>query len=674
MSILTPEDFLAQHHALEPSERLRALVSVLRGPDGCPWDQRQTAKSMLDFVIDEAHELKEALATDDTEEIAAEFGDLAFTFTFLAETLSERVPLERAIDNVVKKMVARHPHVFEREPGQPKASEVEIKRRWESLKSEEPAKKPSRRMDRDIPASLGAWKRATKVLTRARNAGFRYPDAEAAWDKVAEEWGELCQALTEPDVPQRQAELGDLMLALATASIESGLDAEAALNASSRKLADRLERMEQLSGLPLTQIPSQQLPHWHDLAREAPERLCFNYCGVSPWPNPVKRAMTRACFKLGREGLAGTLALREERELLRSGLRELVGAEQDTPVVFLQNVSAAATGVAYSLDWKAGDRVLLGSSEFPANTTPWKLAAGTFGLEVQWFDEDLLRRDPLQGWSELERHLRENRPRLVALSAVSFWSGYRIDSNRLTALCHSYGAEVFLDAVQALGTVPLEMGSVDYLAGGSHKGMLSPEGAGFLLVSPKAALGWVPRLGSWLSLPDPIDFLTSGDPNLNPNDSSPRGQDPTVLEGGSANALGYAGLAASLAYLQTTGPQAIFEQIQRLQEPLDVAMRGLGFRSLRSDSVEGRSALLCYDPPEGCDVVKLVHFLGACGVQAGIPKGRLRFGLHLPTTENEVEKLIEVMQKAVTERVGAPDPVGNRRSNCGVEKEQDVPK
>lgn len=663
MSILTPEDFLAQHHALEPRERLKALVSVLRSPDGCPWDQRQTAESIVDFVIEEAHELKEALVNNDIEEITAELGDLAFTFTFLAETLSQRVPQERAVEHVVKKMISRHPHVFERVSGQPPASEVEIRRRWERLKSQEPTPRSRRSWDRDIPASFGAWKRATKVLTRARNAGFVYPSADSAWDKVAEEWGELCQALAEPDLPQRQAELGDLMLALANASLESGLDAEAALNASSRKLADRLEKMEQLSGRPLSEIPSQQLAHWHDLAREAPRRLCFNYCGVSPWPSSVKRAMSRACSKLGREGLQGSLAFREERESLRDSLRDFVGARPGTSVVFLQNISAAATGVAHSLDWKAGDKILLGRSEFPANITPWRLAADTFRLEIDWFDEDLLRRDPAQGWRQLESVLQEKRPRLVALSAVSFWSGFRIDSQRLAALCHGYGAEIFLDAVQALGTVPLQMGDVDYLAGGSHKGMLSPEGAGFLLVAPEAALSWVPRLGSWLSLPDPVDFLTDGNPTTNPNDRSPRRGDPTVLEGGSANALGYAGLAASLSYLQATGPQAIFEHIQRLQDPLDLAMRRLGFRSLRSDTVEGRSALLCYDPPQDCDVVRLAQFLADCGVQAGIPKGRLRFGLHLSTTENEVEKLIEVMQKAIGERVGAPDPVRNRRSN-----------
>lgn len=647
MIVDSPHEFLKNNSNLTPSERLEHLVAVLRGPDGCPWDQRQTALSIIDFVIDEAHELKEALQKDDGDEIVGEFGDLAFTFAFLEQTLAPRVSRAAAVESVVKKMIARHPHVFARGENDESIAESEIKRRWESLKTAENPTRTDRRMDRDLPASLPAWKKATKVLTRARNAGFRYPDPEAAWDKVAEEWGELGQALEQPETQQREAELGDLLLALATAALEEGLDAESALVKAATRLSDRLEAMERLAGCALSEIPREKLPDWYAKARGVGETICFNYCGVSPWPGAVKRAVASAAGKLGREGLAGTLALRQEREGLRDRLRSFVAAEPSSSVVFVPNVSAAALGVAYSLEWRKGDRILLGSQEFPANTVPWKMAANTFQLEIVEFDEDRLRREPERAWSALEATLQASRPRLVALSSVSFWSGFRLDSERLTSLCHRYEALLFLDAVQALGTVPFSMGRADFVAGGSHKGMLSPEGAGFLLVSPRAASGWVPRIGSWLSLPDPVDFLMSGEPTLNPNEKVPRTGDPTVLEGGSPNTLGYAGLAASLAFLQKTGVSKIFQHIQTLQDPLDRGMAELGFRGLRSPELAGRSALLCYDPPEGCDLVGLAARLSLEGIQAGIPRGRLRFGFHLMTTQSQVERLLEVMAKAL---------------------------
>lgn len=646
MAIFTPQQFLARQSDLDAPERLERLVEVLRGPQGCPWDQRQTALSILEFVIDEAHELKQALQREDIEEITSEFGDLAFTVTFLGQTLAPQVQREEAVSAVVKKMVARHPHVFAREDSDDPVSEADVKRRWESLKSTEKPAQSNRRMDRDLPASLPAWKKASKILSRARNAGFRYPNAQEAWNKVAEEWGELCQALEKPEGSSLQDELGDLLLALAAAAMEEGIDAEQALLEAARKLCDRLETMETLAGKAISEIPKAELAGWYAKARAPKATVCFNYCGVSLWPGPVRQAVARAAAKLASDGLSATLELRQEREGLRQRLGELVDADPASAVIFLPNVSAGALGVAYCMDWNPGDRVLLGRQEFPANSVPWKMAGSTFALKVLEFDEDLLRTDPAAGWAQLEEILGQERPRLLALSAVSFWSGFRLDTERLAQLAHRYGARLFVDAVQALGTVPLSMGSIDFLAGGSHKGMLSPEGAGFLLVSPRVKPHWVPRLGSWLSLPEPFDFLVTGDPSLNPNQRQPRPGDPTTLEGSSPNTLGYAALDAAVKFLLQADPKAIFTHIQALQDPIDRAMTAWGWNSLRSEDPQGRSAILSYDPPPGLDLVALASRLAAHGVQAGIPRGRLRFGLHLMTTQSDVERLLEVMKNA----------------------------
>ncbi len=647
MSPITPQQFLAQHSEFAPDERLEKLVEVLRGPNGCPWDQRQTAKTMIDFVIDEAHELKEALQQNELPEIVSELGDLTFTFSFLRQILSERVSLDSASSGLVEKMIIRHPHVFARSETDEVTPEREIKRRWESLKSAEKPNQTDRRLDRDLPASLPAWKKATKVLTRAGNAGFRYPNATAAWDKVSEEWGELCQALQESSQKEKESELGDLLLALATAAIEEGIDAESALLGSVKKLSDRIERLEDLAGKALSEVPKAELPRLYAQARGQTDRAYLNYCGVSPWPGPVKRAVAGAANRLGREGLSAALDLRLEREELRNGLRQFVQAEASTDVVFVSNVSAACFGVGHSLDWQEGDKILLGSQEFPANTVPWNLAAQMFGIRTIEFDDDRLRYEPDLAWAELEQILARERPRLVALSAVSFWSGFRLDAQRLAELCHRYDAQLFIDAVQALGTLPFSMGSIDFLAGGSHKGMLSPENAGFLLVSSRAKSHWIPRVGSWLSLPDPVDFLVEGNPAPNPNKKPLRTGDPTVLEGGSPNSLGYAALAASVKYLSENDPKRIFAHIQGLHDLIEGPLEALGFQSLRSRQLEGRSALLCFDPPTGCDLVKLSNDLSAQGIQAGVPRGRLRFGLHVLSSEAEVHHLLTVLPHAL---------------------------
>jgi MazG family protein len=635
---------------LAPKDRLEALVRVLRGPEGCPWDQRQTAASIIDFVIDEAHELKEALSRPNSQaEVTEELGDLAFTFTFLCQTLGDLATEAAAVESVVGKMIVRHPHVFA--PEGEAVGESEIKRKWESLKMEKaPA---SRRLDRDLPASLGAWKKAAKILTRASNAGFRYPSPQAAWEKVAEEWGELQEALdAEASHDQTQAELGDLLLALLTAAQQSGLDAESALLSSGKKLADRLERIEELSGLGLSDIAYHDLADWYQRARQETEvpQAYFNYCGVSLWPGEVSRALSRAARAVARQGLPGSLALRQQREDLKQKIAHLVGAAEETAtVVLVPNVSSAALAVGYCLDWQAGDQIVLGSQEFPANTVPWRSAAETFHLKVHNFDEDRLRSEPETAWAELERRLLKTRPRLLALSLVSYWSGYRLPIERLTSVCQSSGTLLYLDAIQALGTAPVALpNGVDFLAGGSHKGLLAPEGAGFLVVSARVRRHWVPRLAGWLSLPDPVDFLVQGDPNIDPNGKEPRPHDPTTLEAGSQNALGYAGLSGALDYLrQGGGVEAIFQHVQALHDTLEAGLTELGFRSLRSDEISGRSAILSFDPPSGIDLARLQSALSLVGVEVSIPKGRLRFGCHRPNTTADVLRALAAMPAAL---------------------------
>lgn len=644
---MSPQEFLDRNAALPPQQRLEALVSVLRGPEGCPWDQRQTAASIIDFVIDEAHELKEALARDDGAEILGELGDLAFTFTFLRQTLAERASETDSVAAVVDKMVTRHPHVFE--AGAAGIGEAEIKRKWESLKlAQQPA---SRRLDRDLAASLPAWKKAAKVITRARNAGFRYPTPEAAWEKVAEEWCELQNALDGDDKARREAELGDLLLALLTASIEAGLDAENALLASARTLADRLERVEQLAGKGLSEIPYQDLAGWYARARgEASARPVYmNYCGVSPWPGEVTRAVSRAARTVGRKGLRGALELIEERRDLRGRLAELVGAEAGS-VVLVPNVTNAALSVGYCLDWQPGDKVLLGRADFPANTVPWRLAARTLGFEVLDFDDDLARREGEAGWSALEETLTRHRPRLLALSAVSYWSGFRWDIPRLAGLCSGAGTQLYLDAIQALGSTPVRMTEgVTFIAGGSHKALMAPEGAGFLVVSPAARENWVPRLAGWLSLPDPVDFLLAGDARLDPNLKEPRPYDPATLEGGSLNALGYAGLAGSLEHVLGHGVEAIHAHVQRLHDLLEPGLVGLGFASLRAADKGARSAILAFDPPSGLPLPRLQALMSQAGVEVSIPRGRLRFGLHIANTEADVARVLEILPRVMSQ-------------------------
>ena len=619
------------------------LVRVLTGPQGCPWDQKQTARTIIDFVIDEAHELKDALEQEKEDDVASEFGDLLFAMEFLTQALASQTTRPASTELLVEKMVRRHPHVFADEKF---ASEAELKKNWEREKRLENAARE--RYDQDIPASLPSLQRAVKVLSRASNAGFRYLSTEDAWDKVCEEFAELEQAVMQGDSETKEEEFGDLLLALVTVSKIEGISPPHALNQAVTKFCDRLERLEKLAGKPIQEIPHHELAGWYRKSRESHgERgAYFNYCGVSPWPREVRNAVRRAAGQVAEEGLPAALSWRESREQLRGRIRTFVRAPESASVVFVPNVSSAALGVAFSQEWAAGSKLVLGKGEFPANTVPWRQAAKHFGWDVCWIEEDLLRTDPESGWKALEALLDEEQPKLMAVSAVSFWSGFRMPLERLASLCRAYGTQLFVDGIQAFGTLPLSMlDGIDYLAGGSHKSLTSPEGAGFLLVSERGRSGWCPRLSSWLSLPEPVDFLLNGEFQSLPHHKSPRPNDPTTLEGGSINALGYAGLAAAVELYQRIGGENILRHILDLQAPITDLMESYKWTALRSPRIEERSAILSFRPPQGVELPLLQKELSERKVSVGIPNGCLRFGFHHFTTRSDVDYALTVLSE-----------------------------
>lgn len=630
------KEFAAEFETLSPDSRLSSLVSILVGPQGCAWDQKQTSLSVLDHLIDEAHELKSALLSGKKEEISGELGDLLFTVSFLKERIDREHSLEHATLQLVEKMIRRHPHVFGNTDF---PTEEALKRNWEAEKYKENSSR--KRYDEDIPSSLPPLRKATKILSRMMNAGFSYQTLEQALDKVWEEVLELEGALESEHFSD---ELGDVLVSLLTLSKMKQCSPEQSLERSLKKLCDRLETLERQSGRPIHEIPREELAPLYRASKETsqPGRVFFNYCGVSPWPRPVRLAIRKATQELATRGLPAALELLQEREKLAPLIQQFCRAAPTSKVVLVPNVSTAALGVAYAQAWNRGDKVLLGKNEFPANTVPWRVACDTFDLEAVWFDDDLLRTNPELGWHHLEQTMAQSRPKILAISAVSFWSGYRVDLQRLAELCRKHEVRLYVDAIQALGNTPTScLDSIAYFAGGSHKALLAPEGAGFLIVSEEASRDWKPRLASWLSLSDPVGFLGSGQPKSLRYDSVLRTQDPTTLQGSSLNSVGYVGLQASLRYLSDFDLELEFQKILELQNPLEEFLTARGWQSLRADSPSHRSAILSFAPPAGTDLVGLQSALSQAGIEVGIPNGVLRFGFHVFHNNTEVKKVID---------------------------------
>ena len=162
-------------------------------------------------------------------------------------------------------------------------------------------------------------------------------------------------------------------------------------------------------------------------------------------------------------------------------------------------------------------------------------------------------------------------------------------------------------------------------------------------MAPRACEGWQPRLASWLSLPDPVDFLLDGVyGGLKPK-TEPRENDPTTLEGASVNTIGYAALSASIRHLDTLGLNDVVRRIQDLQDRLEGPMTDKGWVSLRAQKEENRSAILSFLPPEGTTVLDAAGRLAEANISVGTPNGCLRFGFHTFTKGAEVERVLKVL-------------------------------
>ena len=208
-------------------------MARLRGPGGCPWDREQSHETLARHLLEESHELLEAIDSGDSDAIRDELGDLLLQVVFHAEMASEdgRWDIDDVARGLVGKLVHRHPHVF----GDVEVSgSDEVLTNWEKLKAEE-GSKPRSAVDEEIPVTLPALARAAKVQRRAAGWGVQWPSAQAAIASLREEAEHLA------DSSDDERAIGAVLFAAVAAARNLGVDAETALRRTTRGFAERYE-------------------------------------------------------------------------------------------------------------------------------------------------------------------------------------------------------------------------------------------------------------------------------------------------------------------------------------------------------------------------------------------------------------------------------------------------
>lgn len=249
------------------------IVSRLRAPDGCPWDQKQTPQTFKTYVIEEAHELLEAIDADDPQHIREELGDMLFQIIFLTNLYQEKnlFSLDEVVETISEKMIRRHPHVFGDETI---TSEQELRKKWHAIKSKEnPEKAKEEGLLASLPKSLPALRRAQRVSERAARSGFEWPDIHHALGKIEEEVAELKKALATGEHEKIFEEAGDLLFSMVTICRLANTSSEDALSAATEKFIRRFAEMEKMlqdDGRTFTDLNTESLL---DIWKKSKQRL-----------------------------------------------------------------------------------------------------------------------------------------------------------------------------------------------------------------------------------------------------------------------------------------------------------------------------------------------------------------------------------------------------------------
>ncbi len=373
-------------------------------------------------------------------------------------------------------------------------------------------------------------------------------------------------------------------------------------------------------------------PDWLEFRRLMPVARRWAYldhAAVAPLPEPARNAVIAWAKESATKGVTAWPGWARRVEQLRGLLADLLAASIDE-IAIIHNTTEGINYIAEGLDWRPGDNVVTLADEFPTNQYPW-LNLASRGVET--------RRVPTtEGVVDLDRLVAamDRRTRILAVSWVGYGSGWRNDLDRLAELAHGCGALLLVDAIQALGVVPLSVARtpIDFLAADGHKWLLGPEGAGVLFVRRKHLDRLRPVNVGWRSVVHDLDFHHI---ELRLKPSAAR------YEGGTQNMAGAIGLAASLELLMGYGPEALCRRIFELGDQACERLRRIGAR-IRSDrSPTHKSGIVVFDPPGGASEA-IQKQCRRRGVVLSYRGGGLRISPHAYNDESDIDRLIDSLK------------------------------
>ncbi|GAB6059162.1 nucleoside triphosphate pyrophosphohydrolase [Desulfonatronum parangueonense] len=257
----------ADHLALQ---RLRDVLERLLGPGGCPWDRDQTPQTLADYLVEEVHELVDAIRSHNSEDMREELGDVWFLLLFVTTWMERqgRFTLSEVLDQSAAKMIRRHPHVFA------DAEFADLDALWANWEKEKKKEKTGRGPFEGIPTALPPLLRAYRIHSKAARLGFSWQDEAGVREQLDQEWREWHAAEhqgtngAEGGADKELEEYGDYLFTLVEYGRRKGLKANEALDRANRKFLRRFEQLALLAEAKGIDLEGLDLDAWNALWSE----------------------------------------------------------------------------------------------------------------------------------------------------------------------------------------------------------------------------------------------------------------------------------------------------------------------------------------------------------------------------------------------------------------------
>lgn len=368
---------------------------------------------------------------------------------------------------------------------------------------------------------------------------------------------------------------------------------------------------------------------FHDEFPQEPGLRYLNHAAVAPWPKRSAEAVRRFCETNVSSGARDYPDWLKLERTLRERLTCLLNAPSTGDIALVKNTSEALSFVAFGLDWRHGDQVIISDEEFPSNRVVW-LALAAQGVEV--VEVSLKGADP-------EGNLLAAftpRTRLLAISAVQFASGLRLDLQRLGQGCRQKGVLFCIDAIQQLGALPFDVQAYDcdFAMADGHKWMLGPEGLGVFYCRSEMRAQLKLHEYGWHMLEHAGDYSRQ---DWQPARSARR------FECGSPNMLGAFALEASLSLLEEVGMQKVGELLQERVQSLTEGIRALPGAILHSPLSPERRAGIVNFSLAGWDNTALQQRLREERIICIQRGAGVRLSPHFYTSERIIEQTLDLL-------------------------------